>query len=191
MNQFLANPTFPILALYYVACLLNFAAALWMAISMVRMRGTDPWIFRLAIMFIGFAYAMVAVSMFKNPEYAPHASNLIWWWVIAAYGLLVLLQPTGMISGTLIRIGTYIGAALAVWGTSIVFAEQAAFDELATYYGFFGANLGAAIWMIAGAVLSEDMLRKKRIIIMGVGTIYAALVITGLQTMQMVLETPY
>ncbi|MCY4610618.1 MAG: hypothetical protein OXC38_02780 [Gammaproteobacteria bacterium] len=191
MNQFLANPTFPILAFYYVACLLNFAAALWMAISMVRMRGTDLWIFRLAITFIGFGYAIVAVSMFKNPEYAPHASNLIWWWVIAAYGLLVVLQPTGKISGTLIRIGTYIAAALAVWGTSIVFAEQDAFDELATYYGFFGANLGAAAWMIIGTMLSEDMMRQKRIIIVGVGVIYAALVVAGLQTMQMVQISPY
>ena len=191
MNQFLANPTFPVLALYYVACVLNFAAALWMAISMVRMRGTDLWIFRLAITLIGFAYAIVAVSMFKNPEYAPHASNLIWWWVIAAYGLLVLLQPTGVISGNIIRIGAYIAAALAVWGTSIVFSEQAAFDELATYYGFFGANLGAAIWMVIGPMLNADMIRQKRIIIMGTGVIYAAVTVTGLQTMQMVLETPY
>ena len=191
MNQFLANPTFPILAFYYAACLLNFAAALWMSISMVRMRGTDPWILRLAITIAGFAYVIVAVSMFKNPEYAPHATNLIWWWVIAAYGLLVLLQPTGLISESIIRIGTYIGAALAIWGTSIVFPEQAAFDELATYYGFFGANLAAATWMITGPMFNKEMILQKRVIIMGTGAIYAVLTVTGLQTMQMVLETPY
>lgn len=158
---------------------------------MVRMRGTDLWIFRLVITIVGFAYTIVAVSMFKNPEYAPHATNLIWWWVLAVYGLLVLLQPTGLISGSIIRIGTYIGAALAVWGTYIVFTEQAAFDELATYYGFFGANLAAAIWMLIGPIMNEEMIRQKRVIIMSTGAIYAVLVVTGLQTMQMILETPY
>ena len=140
MNQFLANPSFPILVLYYAACVLNFAAGLWMAASFVRMRGVDLWLFRLILTIAGLAYVIITVSMFKNPEYAPHATNLIWWWVLALFGLLVLLQPTGMIPGGIIRVGTYIAAVLAVWGTHIVFTEQAAFDELATYYGFFGAN---------------------------------------------------
>ena len=191
MNQFLANPSFPVLVLYYAACALNFAAALWMAASSVRMRETDPWLFRLILTTAGLAYVIITVSMFKNPEYAPHATNLIWWWVLALFGLLVLLQPTGMISGSIIRIGTYIGAALAIWGTYIVFTEQAAFDELATYYGFFGANLAAAIWMVVGTIFSEDMILQKRVIIMGTGTIYAVLTVVGLQTMQMILETPY
>ena len=191
MNQFLANPTFPILVLYYAACALNFAAALWMAASFARMRGTDLWLFRLILTIAGLAYVIITVSMFKNPEYAPHASNLIWWWVLALFGLLVVLQPTGLISGGLIRVGTYIGAAVAIWGTSIVFPEQAAFDELATYYGFFGANLTAAIWMIAGPLFNKEMMLQKRVVIVGTGTIYAVLTVTGLQTMQMVLETPY
>lgn len=191
MNEFLATPSLVHSVIYYTSCLLNFVAALWMGISMVRMRGTDILIFRLAITIAGFSYAIVAISMFKNPEYAPHASNLIWWWAISILGLLVLLQPTGMISGTIIRLGTYIGAALAIWGAYIVFTEQAAFDELATYYGFFGANLAAATWMLIGPMMNEDMLRQKRIIIMSTGAIYAVLVVTGLQTMQMILETPY
>ena len=45
--------------------------------------------------------------------------------------------------------------------------------------------------MLIGPMMSEDMLRQKRIIIMGTGAIYAVLVVTGLQTMQMILETPY
>lgn len=191
MNQFLANPSVPVLVLYYAACALNFAAALWMASSSMRMRATDPWLFRLVLTTAGLAYVIITVSMFKNPEYAPHATNLIWWWVLALFGLLVVLQPTGMVSGGLLRIGTYIGAALAIWGTYIVFTEQAAFDELATYYGFFGANLIAAVWMIAGPMFNKEMLLQKRVIILGTGTIYAVLTITGLQTMQMVLETPY
>lgn len=191
MNQFLANPSFPILVLYYAACLLNFAAALWMAISIVRMRGTDLWLFRLVLTVIGLAYVIITVSMFKNPEYGPHATSLIWWWAIALFGLLVLLQPTGMISGGIIRIGTYVGAILATWGSYMVFTEQNAFGELATYYGFFGANLAAATWMVVGSMLNEEMIQKKRIIVMGVGVIYAGLVVVGLQTMQMILESPY
>lgn len=191
MNQFLANPSFPILALYYAACLLNFAAALWMATSFVRMRETDPWLFRLILTTAGLAYVIITVSMFKNPEYAPHATSLIWWWALAAFGLLVLLQPTGWIAGGLIRAGTYVGAALAIWGTYIVFTEQAAFDELATYYGFFGANLAAAVWMIISTMFNKDMLLQKRATLVGVGMVYAALTVTGLQTMQMILETPY
>lgn len=191
MNQFLANPSFPILVLYYAACALNFAAALWIAASSVRMRGTDPWLFRLILTIAGLAYVIITISMFKNPEYAPHATNLIWWWVLALFGLMVVLQPTGVISGSIIRIGTYIGAALAIWGTQMVFTEQAAFDELATYYGFFGANLAAATWMVVGPMFNADMIPQKRVIIMGTGTIYAVLTVTGLQTMQMILETPY
>ena len=191
MNQFLANPSFPILVLYYAACLLNFAAALWMAASSVRMRETDLWLFRLILTTAGLAHVIITVSMFKNPEYAPHATSLVWWWLIALFGLLVLLQPTGVISGSIIRIGTYVGAVLAAWGAYMVFTEQAAFDELATYYGFFGANLAAATWMVVGSILNKEMIRQKRMIIMGTGTIYAVLVVTGLQTMQMILETPY
>jgi len=191
MNEFLATPSLIHSVIYYASCLLNFVAALWIASSFVRMRETDIWILRLAMSISGLTYVMIAISMFKNPEYAPHATNLIWWWIISVFGLLVLLQPTGMISATIIRVGTYIGAAVAVWGSYIVASEQAAFGELATYYGFFGANLAAATWMLIGPMMNEDMLRQKRIIIMGTGAIYAVLVVTGLQTMQMILETPY
>ena len=191
MNQFLANPSFPILVLYYAACLLNFVAAIWMAVSIVRMRGTDPWLARLALTVIGMAYVIITVSMFKTPEYAPHATSLIWWWAIAFFGLLVLLQPTGMISASIIRAGTYFGAILAAWGAYMVFTEQAAFEELATYYGFFGANLAAATWMLVNPIFNEDMIQKKRMVIMGTGAVYATLVVIGLQTMQMILESPY
>ncbi len=191
MNEFLATPSLVHSVIYYASCLLNFAAALWIAIAFVRMRETDPWIFRLLISIAGLTYVMIAVSMFKNPEYAPHATNLFWWWILAVFGLLVLLQPTGRVSGTVIRVGTYIGAVVAVWGSFIVAGEQAAFDELATYYGFFGANLAAAVWMLVDSIMNEDLLRQKRLILMGTGAIYAILVVTGLQTMQMVLESPY
>ena len=131
MNEFLATPSLVHSVLYYASCLLNFVAALWIASSFVRMRETDLWILRLAMSISGLTYVMIAISMFKNPEYAPHATNLFWWWILAVFGLLVLLQPTGVISATLIRIGTYIGAAVAVWGSFIVAGEQAAFGELA------------------------------------------------------------
>ena len=191
MNQFLAEPNLPVYILYYASTLLNFIGALWIASAMMRMRETDPWILRLILTIVGMAYVITTVSMFKNPEYAPHATSLIWWWFIAILGLLVLLQLTGKIPSMVIRIGTYIGAALAVWGAYIVFTEQPVFNELATYYGFFGANLAAATWMLVGPMMDQDMLKQKRMIIMGTGGVYAVLVVTGLQTMQMVLESPY
>ena len=191
MNQFLANPTFATLVLYYATCLFNFAAALWMAISITRMRGVDLWPVRFVVTLAGLTHVIITVSMFKNPEYAPHATSLIWWWVIALFGLLVLLRPTGVIPESIIRIGSYVGAVLAYWGGYIVFTEQNAFGELATYYGFFGANLTAAIWMVIGSMINRDLLQQKRVVIMGTGAIYAGLVIVGLYTMQMILESPY
>ncbi len=191
MNQFLTDPSLASLALYYGACFLNFVGALWMAISVVRMRETDPWIFRMPLTVVGMAHALITVSMFKNPEYAPHATSLIWWWAIAMFGLLVLLGAAGKISGGALRASTYVAAVLAVWGAQMVFTEQPSFGELATYYGFFAANLSAATWMIVSPLLSADMRSQKRAVIMGTGAVYATLAVIGLQTMQMILESPY
>ncbi len=191
MNEFLANPTISALALYYAASLLNFLAALWMATAIVHMRESDYWPFRMLVMLAGLVHAIIAVSMFKNPDYAPHASSLVWWWAIALLGVLALINTFRKIPPLAMRILSYLSAVLAFWGAYMVFEEQAAFNELATYYGFFAANMAAAIWLITNAILNDDLLPQKRLISLGTGTVYAILIVTAVATMQMVLESPY
>ena len=210
------NPTLVMHSLYYAMCLLNFVAALWMAAAITRMRETDLWPFRAVITLAGLMYAIVAVSMFKYPEYAREgASTLIWWWAIGLIGLLVMLQPLKLVlpsavrivlerlldvnippelklvPPSVVRIATYVGAVLAFWGEYLVFTEQPNFSDLATYYGFFGANLAAAVWIMGMALSDDDMVQRKRAILMGTGVIYAGLVVAAVETMQMVLESPY
>ena len=186
------NSTLAMHTLYYAMCLLNFVAALWMATSITRMRGTDLWLFRAAIMVAGLVHVIITVAMFKYPEYAREgASTLLWWWALSVFGLLVALQPLKVIPPVVVRVATYAGAALAFWGAYLVFFEQPYFNELATYYGFFGINLAAAVWVMGMALSDEDMMQRKRVILMGTGVIYAGLVITAVKTMQMVLESPY
>ena len=191
MNQFLANPSLPISILYYATCLLNFTAALWLATSVVRMRGGDIWLFRMAITIAGMLYVIITISMLKTPEYGPHATTLVWWWLIALLGLMVLLQPLKLVGPGIMRSATYVGAILALWGAYMVSSEQVDFGELATYYGFYGANLSAATWIIFTSLFSQDLIRRKRLILMSTGVIYAVLVVTAVETMQMVLESPY
>ena len=191
MNQFLADPSTLTAAFYYATCLLNFIAALWLSTSIVRMREIDPWLLRFAVTLVGMVHAIITISMFKNPEYAHQATSLVWWWMLTILGLLVILEMAGLKLGSVLRAGGYVGTGLAAWGAYMVFTEQNAFNELATYYGFFGANLAAASWMILDSVRNPDLIQKKRLINFGVGAIYAAAVVTGLQTMQMILESPY
>lgn len=191
MNEFLANPTMSALALYYAVSLFNFLAALWMASAVMHMRDSDYWPFRMLVTLAGMVYAIITVSMFKNPEYAPHASHLAWWWATSLLGVLALVNTVRRIPALVMRVLSYLSVALVAWGASMVFQEQAAFSELATYYGFFAANLAAAIWLITNAIFNADLLPRKRLISLGTGTIYAVLTVTGVATMQMVLESPY
>ena len=177
--------------LYYAACLFNFTAAFWMAAYLVRMRGSDLWLSRFLVMMAGLFHAMITVSMFKNPDYATYATSLVWWWAIALLGVLTILHQIGRVGMGLMRVATYVGAVLAYWGTYMVFQEQTAFGDLATYYGFFAANLAAAVWMILSSFTNQDLTTKKRVVIMGAGVTYAALIITAVSTMQMILESPY
>lgn len=192
MNEFLAQPTFAASVLYYGACLFNFLAALWMVVFFQRHRGVDPWVLRFPVLLIGLFYIIVTVSMFKRIEFAPHASHLSWWWAVAAAGVVTTAAlVTDRISAAAVRVATYAGALFAAWGSYVVFTEQAVFDDVATYYGFFGANLAAATWVMINAATNPDLMRKKRIIYLGAGAVYSVLVLTAVFTMKMVLESPY
>ena len=192
MNEFLAQPTFAASVLYYGACLFNFLAALWMVVFFQRHRGVDPWVLRFPVLLIGLFYIIVTVSMFKRIEFAPHASHLSWWWAVAAAGVVTTAALiTDRISAGAVRVATYAGALFAAWGSYVVFTEQAVFGEVATYYGFFGANLAAATWVMINAATNPDLMRNKRIIYLGAGAVYSVLVLTAVFTMKMVLESPY
>ena len=198
MNEFLANPSLTTTVLYCAACLLNFLAALWMATYRGRFHGKDPWVFRTAIMLIGLFYVIITVSMFKVLNLAPHpgfhyeASHLGWWWALAVLGLMVLVNLTGRIPETIMRAATYVGAVMALWGTYVVFTEQDHFGSVATYYGFFGANLAAAVWVIAYALFDPELVRRrKRAIILAAGTGYAAVTLSAVYTMLMIAVSAY
>ena len=192
MNEFLAQPTFAASVLYYGACLFNFLAALWMVMFFKRHRERDPWLLRFPTALIGLFYVIVTVSMFKRIEFAPHASHLAWWWAVAAAGVVTTAALlTDRISEGVVRAVTYAGALFAAWGSYVVFTEQAVFGEVATYYGFFGANLAAATFIMVNAATNDDMMRNKRVIFFGVGAVYSVLVLTAVFTMKMVLESPY
>ena len=192
MNEFLTQPTFAASVLYYGACLFNFLAALWMVVFFQRHREQDPWLLRFPVLLIGLFYIIVTVSMFKRIEFAPHASHLAWWWAVGAAGIVTTAAlVTERIEAGVVRVATYAAAAFAAWGSYVVFTEQAAFGEVATYYGFFGANLAAAIWMMINAVMNPDLMRNKRLIFFGTGAVYSTLVLTAVFTMKMVLESPY
>jgi len=192
MNEFLAQPTFAAAVLYYGACLFNFLAALWMVVFFQRHRGRDPWALRFPVLLVGLFYIIVTVSMFKRIEFAPHASHLAWWWAVAAAGVLTTAALlTDRISTGVVRAATYAGALFALWGSYVVFTEQAVFGEVATYYGFFGANLAAATWVMINAATNADQRRNKRLLLFGAGAVYSVLVLTAVFTMKMVLESPY
>ncbi len=191
MNAFLDDPSLAALVLYYGAFALNFIFALWMATAATRMRETDYWLPRMVVTVAGLAYAIISISMLKNPEFAPHASSLVWWWLTALAGILVVVHNFKPQPINVVRLITYVGAIVSIWGTTVVFNEQAAFGELGTYYGFFAANLAAAVWLILNAMMSSDEQMKRRLISLGTGVVYVGLVITAVVSMQMILESPY
>jgi len=202
-------------AIYVGACLLNFLAAVWMASAIVHMRETDFWLLRAAITVVGLAYAIVTVSLFTPPQYPPppsvtdpgfsslmfksvfavHAQpvHIFWIWVTPILGVLALFKYLGvdLVSNGIMRLATYLTALLAIWGVYITFTEQNAFAELATYYGFYAANLGAATWMIGNSLMITGKMLSKRLVYLGVSVIYAFLVVAAVMTMQMILESPY
>ena len=55
-----------------------------------------------------------------------------------------------------VRAATYAGALFALWPPTWRLAEQAVFGEVAAYYGFFGASLAAATWMMINAATDAD-----------------------------------
>ncbi len=201
-------------SIYLAACLLNFMAALWLASASVHMRESDWWLMRTSITVIGLAYAIITVSLFAPPQYPPPESvvdpgfsslifksifasdattiHVFWMWVAPILGVMMLLKFAGMaIPDTVMRLVTYITAIIAAWGTYIVFMEQNAFGELATYFGFYAANLAAATWMIGNSLKTTDRPPMKRLGYLGVSVIYFGLVVTAAGTMQMILESPY
>ena len=194
------NPTLVLQILYYVSCVLNFGAALWMAYYFTQQRGSEPWLVRMPVLLAGLFYTMVAVFMFKHPEFASMASQVYWWWAVALVGLLALLHNVkpDMVTFPVMRVATYLGAIIAVWGTVIVFTEssklydgQASFGGLATNFGFFAANIAAAVWVVTIALRNKAQMLARRILHIGIGSAYGAVVLSAVLTMQMVAESPY
>ena len=204
-------------SIYLAACLLNFMAALWMASATSHMRESDFWLARTSITVIGLIYAIITLSLFAPPQYPPPESvtdpgfaslifksifaseagtvHVFWVWVTPILGMMMMLKFAGIaIPNGIMRIATYITAFIAAWGSYIVFMEQNAFGELATYFGFFAANLAAATWMIGNSLQALQSAGKasiKRVGYIGVSFVYFGLVVAAAGTMQMILESPY
>lgn len=185
-------------ALFYITCVLNFGAALWMAYYFTLHRQTDIWLVRTTVLFAGLFHAMVVTFVFKHPEFLLHVPRLNWWWLTGVVGLFAIvhsLRPA-VIPFPVMRIATYLGAFAAIGGTVYVFNfsgpvynGQSSFGALATNFGFFAANIAAAVWVVSLSVKAS--MPSKRALYAVLGLAYGAVVINALWTMQMVGETSY